>query len=587
MTGSEKYLFCLIKQLIQVFGFHAVLVVPNEGMLSRQARAVGADIVAFSFPKTTAVWRPGPHSPAVMQSMSKDPHLNPLFNLIHQHSPDFIITNTCVNPMPAMAAKRIGIPIAWIISEVIEQTAWTPFSVQFIHRHADWIIGISQTVLRPFLKHKNMQSKCFMLHPSLEMDKWGPPESWNKINLSRRQQLNIPAEANVVGFVSADLVPHKGLDHFVDMALEVCRHYADVHFVIAGNPTDAAYCSQCFQKMRQSGYWKRFHILPFQTNLKQLYAMIDILVVPSMINEGFGMTALEGMAFGKAVVSYHSGGLAEIAALTGNKRWLCNKGNTAQLASKVLAILTRGKPFMRSFIENREKAESEFGMKRYLQRLEPFVQTIMQAWRQIEQKREQVISAWPDRVLLKGASTNVYFIENGRKRHIRDGADLLFYKFRPEQIIAVDDQMLNMFRTGREIRRDGLFQYNSPAYLLVKGSGPAVYLWENGTLSPFQSAEAFARFGGHISETVSIPDPIIFALPKGKAITVRAILERGLINHKLYLAPNGERFYAENGKLRKIVSDAVIQFYKWTNRPWIRLTQQEFQNLPRGVPLIV
>lgn len=585
ITGAEKYILLLIKQLILQYGHHCVLIVPQEGVLSSEARSAGADIVVMSYPKTTAIWKPGPSSIEQLQAMNVDPHLNSIFNLIYSIHPDLIITNTCVNPMPAICAKRIGVPSAWIICEVIEGSPWTPDCIDFIDRNADWIIGISQTVLRPFLRYVTDRSKCVLLYPSWEMETLESTALWQTLAVQQRARMGLSADDKVVAYIAADIVPHKGLEYFVRMAVEVCRHYADAHFIIAGNPTDRAYYNQCIQWMEQSGYRRRFHLLPFQPNLQPIFSAMDILAVPSMVEEGFGMTALEGLYYGKAVIAFNSGGLGEIAAKTGNERWLCEKGDAAALAAKVLEVLSGGKPMMQSFNVNTQKVVQVFGIDQYQLQLDQYMQQVQQVWLDVARHRDQAALNFPDRVLIKGASTDVYLLENGYKRHIKDHHALSFYKFRWEQVIFVDDQRLYLYPTGREIRSDGLFQYNSPSSLLVKGSGSAIYLWESGMLSPFQSAEAFSRFDCHIHEVVHLPDSIIQALPKGAPITENAIMERGIINHRLYIAPSGERFYAEHGKLRKIENESVIVFFKWHARGYIQLSTEEFQVLQSGNPI--
>lgn len=49
-----------------------------------------------------------------------------------------------------------------------------------------------------------------------------------------------------------------------------------------------------------------------QENMPSIYKMIDILVIPSIVEEAFGCVAIEGMAMGKPLIVAKSGGLPEI-----------------------------------------------------------------------------------------------------------------------------------------------------------------------------------------------------------------------------------------------------------------------------------
>ncbi|MNP84924.1 hypothetical protein D3C76_1844470 [compost metagenome] len=69
--------------------------------------------------------------------------------MLRHARPDVVLVNTCVNVMPAMAAQELNIPVIWKITEVINQNAHTPVSVSIIERYSQWVIGISQAVMRP------------------------------------------------------------------------------------------------------------------------------------------------------------------------------------------------------------------------------------------------------------------------------------------------------------------------------------------------------------------------------------------------------------------------------------------------------
>ncbi len=71
-----------------------------------------------------------------------------------------------------------------------------------------------------------------------------------------------------------------------------------------------------------------------QEKLQDIYDTIDILLVPSR-SEGFGLTALEGMARGCVVVASDTGGLPEVV---GNKQLLFHT-DTANICEKITKVL--------------------------------------------------------------------------------------------------------------------------------------------------------------------------------------------------------------------------------------------------------
>ena len=88
-----------------------------------------------------------------------------------------------------------------------------------------------------------------------------------------------------------------------------------------------------------------------QTDLQSYYDKIDILLMPSR-SEGFGLTAIEGMARGCAVVAADVGGLPEVVEGVGI---LHKAGNADDLADKIKYLLSD---------DNRLRACSEAGLER-------------------------------------------------------------------------------------------------------------------------------------------------------------------------------------------------------------------------------
>ncbi|WCR29776.1 glycosyltransferase family 4 protein [Paenibacillus thiaminolyticus] len=134
--------------------------------------------------------------------------------------------------------------------------------------------------------------------------------------------MGIAAGHVLIGYIAAAFYPEKGLDHFIRMALRVAVQRPFARFVILGEPTDHGYYDACLGMIANSPYADRFRFIRFEASVQHVYPAMDIVVVPSLLPEGFGLTALEGMIFGKAVIAYASGGLAEILAATGELRLL-------------------------------------------------------------------------------------------------------------------------------------------------------------------------------------------------------------------------------------------------------------------------
>lgn len=113
----------------------------------------------------------------------------------------------------------------------------------------------------------------------------------------------------VVGVVSR-LEAVKGMDLVIPAFAEALKANNQLRFLIAGNGSQLELMQQQAIELNLSDKVNFLGLQP-QEKLQECYDRIDILVVPSR-SEGFGLTALEGMARGCIIVASDVGGLSEI-----------------------------------------------------------------------------------------------------------------------------------------------------------------------------------------------------------------------------------------------------------------------------------
>lgn len=104
----------------------------------------------------------------------------------------------------------------------------------------------------------------------------------------------------------------KGMDLVVPAFAEVRSRYPDVELLIAGDGSQRRLMERQVADSGLGGCVTFVGRQP-QEKLQEIYGKIDILLMPSR-SEGFGLTAIEGMACGCAVVASRVGGLPEVVA---------------------------------------------------------------------------------------------------------------------------------------------------------------------------------------------------------------------------------------------------------------------------------
>ncbi|MCY9694381.1 glycosyltransferase [Paenibacillus alginolyticus] len=514
ITGAEKMLLFMTLELGRHYA--CTLVVPGEGLLAVEARNHGIHTVVQSFPLLYEMYHPSAALPQLFQELLVHSELPGLLDLLLIHEPEIVFTNTCVNILPAVAAKRLGIPVTWVIAETILMNEFTHFSVELMDQYADWIVGISGTTMQP-LQSIMRSNKKFVIPPSWHSEHYNPSD-WPIRRQSKRAEIGIYDERPVIGYISSDIYANKGLDHFIQMGINICETNRLAHFMITGKPVDPVYMESCIQMIMISGYSSQFSFLPFDANIQSIYPAMDIVVIPSLLNEGFGLTALEGHIFGKAVVAYRSGGLEEILNSTGNEAFLAHKGDVQDLTSKIQYLLSDHQNRQNIGIRNSQAIHQVFGIEAYrgrLGRLITLLGPVLVARRSVRQK----VLKFPEHFLLKGESSHtVFVIEHGLKRPISTGADFNFYKYDWNRVGTVGDHQLAMHPTGTPIRAQEPFLKYAPAIYVAKGQGPTVYLMQHGVRYPFMSESALQRYGYAISQVVMLPESGIASYTPGLPI---------------------------------------------------------------------
>lgn len=128
----------------------------------------------------------------------------------------------------------------------------------------------------------------------------------------------------------------KGMDLVIPIFAKLKLQYPAIHLLVVGDGAQRAIMQQQALKLGVNDYieWTGRQE---QSTLQALYDKIDILLMPSR-SEGFGLTAIEGMARGCIVVASNVGGLSEVVK-DGVVGLLHQKENVEDVVIKVQYLL--------------------------------------------------------------------------------------------------------------------------------------------------------------------------------------------------------------------------------------------------------
>jgi len=163
-----------------------------------------------------------------------------------------------------------------------------------------------------------------------------------------------------VGVVSR-LEHIKGMDLVVPAFAEIHAQHPDTRLLVVG---DGSLRQAMEEQAAEAGLTDsvEFAGRQPQSALPSCYDSIDILLMPSR-SEGFGLTALEGMARGCVVVAADTGGLPEVVN-DGKTGLLHRKENVNDLV-RVMSQLIDNSPLMASMSKSALQRAALFGTSRY------------------------------------------------------------------------------------------------------------------------------------------------------------------------------------------------------------------------------
>jgi glycosyltransferase involved in cell wall biosynthesis len=131
------------------------------------------------------------------------------------------------------------------------------------------------------------------------------------------------------------LASQKGQDLMIRLMPGLRRRRPDAVLLIVG---DGADLETCRRSVTQHGVTDAVRLVGRHSDIPDILAAVDVVVVPSLVEEAFGFVALEASAAGRPVVAFRSGGLAEVVLHEGSGL-LVPKGDADGLADAIVSVL--------------------------------------------------------------------------------------------------------------------------------------------------------------------------------------------------------------------------------------------------------
>jgi glycosyltransferase involved in cell wall biosynthesis len=208
------------------------------------------------------------------------------------------------------------------------------------------VIAISSQVKEHLLNDFKLSAeKIEVIHHGIEMSRFREQRTENREQ--RKKKLGL-SEGAVVGII-ARLSEVKGHAYLIRAMPEVCVSVPEAQLVIVG---EGRLKNRLLALARELGLEKKVFFFPNSAGTRQLLALMDVFVLPSL-HEGLGLALMEAMAAGVAVVGSDIGGIKTLIR-QGYSGLLVEPGEVKGLARAIVELLQQ--PERRKFLADNGRA---------------------------------------------------------------------------------------------------------------------------------------------------------------------------------------------------------------------------------------
>lgn len=241
------------------------------------------------------------------------------FDLVH-------VSGQKAGLLGVVAARLAGVPVV----VQLHDSHRLPSGVKQLQRRiAPWVdraVVPAEHIAEVAMEDYGMPAERVRLIPyGMRLSGWTPSA---ETRATMRASLGLAADGLVFAVVGR-LDPQKGQDHLLRAFHAVHGRHPGLRLLVVGDgPTRGALEAAT----RELGLTQAVHFTGYRTDIPAILAAVDVVVVPSIGEEAFAYAALEGLAAGRPVVAYASGGLKQ-SIRDGVNGFLVPKGDEAALAA--------------------------------------------------------------------------------------------------------------------------------------------------------------------------------------------------------------------------------------------------------------
>jgi glycosyltransferase involved in cell wall biosynthesis len=190
-----------------------------------------------------------------------------------------------------------------------------------------------------------------------------------------RRELGLEPDARAVGVVGT-VFPGKGQREAVLALASLAARFPRLKLLLVGEPADAGYVRGIEKTIAQHGLSGRVVLTGFRSDLAEILALLDLLLVPSTV-DSFGRVALEAMAAEVPVLAVARGGLPEVVR-HGETGFLVDGPEPDKLAAGIAAVLDDPNRAREVAVRAAQEVRRRFSLTTEVRKLERFLEECLE-----------------------------------------------------------------------------------------------------------------------------------------------------------------------------------------------------------------
>lgn len=342
--GGEQYVYDLTERLLAE-GYDVRLVSRRSETIRRKTGALGCPLVQLPLRSRFGLF-----------SILK------MKRLIDSFGADVIHTHQFKDTFIALFARRLARRKPKVVfTRHLVRRAKTNRLYSFLYGHTDKIVFVSRLAERVFLSAapKIDRERITVVHNAIPERMPAADEG-----VSLRHRFGIAPGTAVVAYAGR-LHPEKGVEVLLDAAAEL--HAADFVLLVAGCG-EPEYERLLHDRVHAAGLDGKVFFTGFIDDVARFIRQSDIGVIPTVGREAFGLTVLEFMQAGKAVVTTDNGAQPEYVA-SGVNGMLVPPSDASALAAALRRLIEDRGLRERIGAAARKKAEEDLSYEAFFRKI--------------------------------------------------------------------------------------------------------------------------------------------------------------------------------------------------------------------------